>query len=155
MKTTIEHLLNPRFEVIADYPGSEFQLGSIIMYGIYPENDQGEKVLFVTLPGLPLQEVWPNRAIFFEFEDFSHLFRPLKWWEKRKKDEMPRYLKIDINQEGKWEYHQIKYWDMDHLIGVVDDFNPRKLEVCDLELWNPEYTYQPCSEEEYLANLKP
>lgn len=158
MKTTIEHLLSPRFKVIADYPGSEFQLGITIEYGSYPEGEQGEKCLFVTLPELPLKEVWPNPSVFHEFEKYPRIFFPLSWWEDRKMEEMPKYLKSDrsIATEGLdqgFEYYKVDKWILPKSFGPVAIIEGTKT-ILDHPIFPREDLF-PCSEEEFLANVKP
>ena len=65
----------PRLEVIADYPGSVFKVGSIVDLS---------KDTYVT-----------------GWETYPHLFRKLEWWEYRKPDEMPEYISFNYNIFGK------------------------------------------------------
>lgn len=59
-----------RYLVIADYPGSQMEVGFVVT----KEN---------CLP------------YFFQFniEKYPHLFRELQWWEMREESEMPEYVK--------------------------------------------------------------
>lgn len=78
---TNEQLLQPRYEVIAGYPDSEFKIGEILDRDWFKyENDDEE-----------------TGKIIWKISDFPHLFRKLKWWEKRKPEEMPEYVKWDYN----------------------------------------------------------
>lgn len=63
---TIEQLLLPRWQVIADYPFSQWRIGNVIM-----------------------QEHDPQVSL----ESYPHLFKKLEWWEHRKPEEMPEYVK--------------------------------------------------------------
>lgn len=122
MKTTVDHLLTPRFEVIADYPGTMRNIGSVIDsdYTFLTHNDKG----------YPAQ--------------FPHLFRPLQWWEKRTKEDMPKYLKEKRGNDLK--YYQVKKWGRENKKFTSDQsFGYTLLDIC----------FEPCSEEEYLANVKP
>jgi hypothetical protein len=70
----LKNLLNERWEVIADYPNSQFKIGSIYNYG-YP----------VPPPGID------------SFDKYPHLFRKLQWWNKRELKDMPEYVKYADN----------------------------------------------------------
>lgn len=69
---TPQQLLIPRYEVIADYPNSPFELNTV-----YNQNeiDFGIGML------LP--------------QNFPAIFRPLHWSERREIGEMPEYLKYE------------------------------------------------------------
>jgi len=116
---SIENLLKQRFEVIADFPMNNLPIGFII----YSEN---------------------LKAI--DFEKFPHLFKKLKWFEKRNESEMPIFLKHSIDKE-KFTFHKIEKWDMQYMFGFT---NIEKREVCDLRTWADDYNYLPATEEEYL-----
>jgi len=69
-KKEIERMLLPRFEVIADYPNSNWSIGEII-------TDAGE---------------FSTKHI---YRKYPHLFRELDYWEKRTEEEMPKYVKSE------------------------------------------------------------
>jgi len=123
MKKTIDHFLTQRFEVIGDYPNSRYDVGEV--FWAYTEMDESFYLAY------------PN------------LFRKLNWWENRKEEDMPEYLKIDYNSNGSFKYYKIEKWLHDNKVGKIND-----LQVCSLNIWPPEKTFQPCSEEEYLLNQK-
>lgn len=134
MKTTIDHLLTPRFEVIADYPGSTWKLGSIINsdFAYLNHNDKG----------CPAQ--------------FPHLFKPLNWWEKRTEEEMPRYLKqsqyIDQNKNFVPDLYIRVNEHFKHKSGGWRDHSFEIFNSNDLDSNNSTYNgWEPCSEEEYLT----
>src|SRR6478752_5959492 len=77
---TPENLLNPRYKVIADYPGCPFKVGQIL-----------EKVKVASGKEFV-------RGMFHQPEDFPANFKKLEWWEERKPEEMPEYVK-SIMQE--------------------------------------------------------
>ncbi len=62
-------LLAPRYEIIADYPDSEYKIGQIISGFDFPINK----------------------------DSFPAIFRKLQWWEHRKPEEMPEYIKHGEN----------------------------------------------------------
>lgn len=63
-------LLRPRFKVIADYPSSHFKVGSIKQCA---EKESGD-VNF--------------------YKQYPHLFQELFWWQERKVEDMPEYVKV-------------------------------------------------------------
>ena len=121
-----EKLLQPRFEVIADYPKSIFKVGEIIQGKFLLCDPDGPK-----------------------YSDYPHLFRKLPWWEKRERSEMPMYLKHTY--DGETTFHKIESWDMKHFLGWL---NEKERSCCSLLTWSFDYTYQPATEEEYLNSLK-
>jgi hypothetical protein len=132
MKKTIDHLLTPRFEVIGDYPDSILEVGKIVL----------GKMCYVL------------ESTKVDLTDFPHLFKPLNWWEYRKEEDMPEYLKIDnvkmgLKKEPDFSYYKVVNWRMNIMFGEINGNSG-----CSLLSFSPEYTYQPCSEEEYLLNQK-
>ena len=84
---TQEDLLKPRYEVIADYPDSEFTVGQILEVDIYNPDEDDCKI-------------------------FPHLFHKLEWWEKRDIKDMPEYVKDEDGEVWKvYEYstHKSSY----------------------------------------------
>ena len=81
---SIEELLNPRFEVIADFPNNIWEIGNIV------SNHQTE------------------------LEKYPHLFRKLHWFGKRSAEEMPIFIKSETKVvKPKWElieWRNNKYW---------------------------------------------
>jgi len=131
-------LLIPRFEVINNYPDCDkhkLAIGSIVTFEYYTDetkqwyNDNGQ---------LKIYDAY--------YEGYPHLFRKLNWWEKRTKEQMPKKLKslcskdepnFDIEKE---EVFEILDWDMNGMMGFL---NIEKSQVCDLEIFTPEYGYIP------------
>lgn len=68
-----EELMKPRYKVIADYPslGSAANLGKVI---------DGEMVF--------------DRWAWYKMAEFPKIFRPLQWWEYRKPEDMPQYVRF-------------------------------------------------------------
>lgn len=82
-----EELLKPRYKVIADYPSNIHKIGSII------KNDDGAKF---------------DRIRYYGCAKYPHLFKPLQWWEERKPEDMPEYLKHNlgtIHKTANARYH--------------------------------------------------
>jgi hypothetical protein len=75
---TKDELLRIRYKVIADYPGSIFEIGHII-------NTYESAMAYLTETEKGC------------LKDYPHLFKPLKWWEDRKVEDMPEYYKYSGN----------------------------------------------------------
>ena len=115
-----KQLMNPRFEVIADYPNNVIPIGTVMECPKY-DNDF-------------TKDYWVQSN-----ENFPHLFKRLNWCEKRKKEDMPMRLICKAIQNDT-EIMKIKEWDMDILVGWLDK-ESRK--CCSLLTFNPEYGYFP------------
>ena len=120
---TAEELMVPRYEVIADYPGSTYPIGTIftsMSNGFVRYMLDGDKH---STNGLNL-------------EKYPHLFRRMLWWEQRSVEDMPKRLK-HLTVDG---IEEIEEWDMEYMTGWISK-NERT--CCDLTLWNSEFTYVP------------
>lgn len=99
MEDKVQKLLQPRYEVVADYPHSCHTTNSVI------EPDKNGFIAFtVHAPnhcGIP--------------EAYPHLFRKLSWWERREESEMPGYVK---NDKEVYRNYGIKYG---HMVKVVEE----------------------------------
>lgn len=75
-------LMKERYKVIAPYPGMKFKVGDIFTYDreIAQTYDQ-----WIDQNG--------QEHITSSFPAFPHLFKRLEWWEDRKPEDMPGYLK--------------------------------------------------------------
>jgi len=81
MDMTVEELLAPRYKVIADYPGNLWDVGTLLPSEYHA-----------------IKELSPNMIAFYD--KYPHLFRKLEWWEERKPEDMPEYLKT-IHHDGR------------------------------------------------------
>jgi hypothetical protein len=102
---TAAELLQPRFEVIADYPDSRFKVGQII--------ETSTKLITEKDVGLFL------RGLKYNFEKHPHLFRKLHWWEKRTEDQMPNRVKY------KELIFEVVNWNMKKLTAKIQGENSR------------------------------
>lgn len=106
-----EDLLKERFKVVADYPKSDFPLGTILSMDV--------ESAIITLNGeYQFSDKWPMALTssyyvknVLKVENYPHLFRKLEWYEERKVEDMPEYVK-NVKSEvilkvKKWE------WDND------------------------------------------
>jgi hypothetical protein len=114
-----KELMNPRFEIIADYPESFSKVGDVIEC---PNFEHDFTKMF-----------WIGRN-----EKYPHLFRKMNWWEKRKANEMPK--KVMSLADDKKDVYEIQEWDMDILVGWIDK---KTRECCSLETFKPEFGYVP------------
>jgi hypothetical protein len=96
---TTERLLLPRYEVIADFWDNPFKVGEIIEFeqeSDYHDFFTGEllgrdwKTDFLPKGNEDVTRYMYNMRA---FTPYPHLFKKLQWWEHRKIEEMPMYLK--------------------------------------------------------------
>lgn len=74
---TIEQLKKPRWKVVAEYPGSPFSKGDILMEFNY----MGSNVIKIDID-------W-----YEEPQDYPAIFQQMSWWEDRTEEEMPKFVK--------------------------------------------------------------
>jgi hypothetical protein len=95
---TPEELMKPRYKVIADYPLSRFIIGSIV---------EGQKGRF---------DEWffeiNGKELPFDITQYPHLFKKLEWWEERKLEEMPQYVKEFNSLYKIGEVIKVAEWNM-------------------------------------------
>lgn len=95
----IAELLKPRYKVIADYPGSPFWVGSILIFiPRFMHRVDGN------IESTTYSDVFRRGNHFIladEIKEYPHLFNPLEWYEDRKPEEMPGYVKDKFNQVHK------------------------------------------------------
>lgn len=89
---TPEELLKPRYRVIADYPNSGYDIGDILT---------------------PDREYWSKensiRLCAEDVSQYPHLFQKLEWWQERKPEEMPEYVKLMMG-EAVGYVHKVEKW---------------------------------------------
>jgi len=136
---TVEELLRPRYKVIADYPGSDFNIGCIIEFDC-------QTYFFGTLDWQSALVILPNGSSGIYgigmFEPHPHLFRQLQWWEDREESDMPEYVRL---REGK-------------IVKIKNHFieQDSKYKRCWFSYFGPTYNYielyakaSPATEQEY------
>ena len=133
----VKELIMPRFEVIAEYPNCEFKKGETLVRIKNATNDWYHKEIYASTAGILLSDL----------EKYPHLFKKLNWWENRKEEEMPKYLKhrMQVDSEN-WAYDKIEGWDMRCLVGWLDE---EEMKCCSLLSWSPEQGYFPAKKEDY------
>lgn len=81
---TVEQLMQPRVILTNWYPGCQFEVGEVLQ--------------LKTIHALDYGAVYSN-GIRFENADAVEKspanFRPLQWWENRKPEDMPQYVKSE------------------------------------------------------------
>lgn len=142
-----EELLKKRWEVIAAFPNNRnYEVGSILDRDwCRYVNDEDE-----------------SEGIVWKISDFPHLFKELGWWEKRKVEDMPAYVKQTDMVDGADNplpdvYLKVKKhfsagngeWrdDSAHIFCADSYISP---------LQNCSYSYSgwlPATEQEYLSTL--
>jgi hypothetical protein len=127
-KMTTKELLRDRYEVIADYPGSQFRIGDILIQETKGGYFEGGKDGY----DMPIQ-IMEN-----DVYACKNIFRKLSWWEKREESEMPEYIKLPNKDGGK--VYRVDKW----VIDSDDEFGPYHLPL-------DEYCrgYLPATLEEY------
>jgi hypothetical protein len=140
----IEELLSARYEVIADYPQSMYEVGYVIHESM---NLEGKK-FFTT-----------------EVHKYPHIFKKLDWFKDRKESEMPEYLKFvwgdkidEIRKVKSWLYGDeseswkpIKERKLPHVINgftYESDFDKEVFPRVSLNGW------LPATKEEYNEFIK-
>ncbi len=115
---TAKELLEPRYEVIADYPGNENKVGSILVCPKYGED-------FTV-------DFWVSSN-----DKYPHLFRKMDWWEGRSVEDMPD--KVMYKGDGLDTVYEISKWDMNILSGKIKGENS----CVSLAMWKMPYGYIP------------
>jgi hypothetical protein len=118
---TTEELLIERYKVIAPYPHSPYKVGDIIK----PNN--GRFVLTQTTHrdefGETVRTEHLHKSDVAKY--YPHLFQRLEWWEDRKPEEMPGYVKWDykpkVDSEVMKNYvRKVEGWQQANY-GVITD----------------------------------
>jgi hypothetical protein len=132
---TPEQLLRPRYKSIADYPSNILPIDHI-----------------TDINGV---DIAVRSSIEF-FDRYPHLFKKLDWWEDRKIEEMPSYLKQEdmIDSRGNSIPDKVikvsKHWASTgtHPYGNFKAFSSS--EVPNSQLYSQMYFgWEPATEEEY------
>jgi hypothetical protein len=137
---SIEDFLKIRYRVIAGVPFSKFEIGDTLLQMsviVKPEQKNGELMWRVVgaerfgglSVGIPMIK---------DPENYPHLFKKLEWWEDRKPEQMPQYVKglKAVKKLLKVEYH-------------TDECPSFLLEGSDI--WSPAWIFLPATETEYVA----
>lgn len=158
---TKEQLMRPRYKVILDYPWCPYEVGTTLMV-----NDDGE--LYSEIFGYAASKYKVVQSI---ADKHPCMFRAMKWWEERKLEDMPDYVRIDkkggflyngelelikegsIVRVGRWYLNAIEE------LTVVLPTKPymhkpridsKKPEQFTTNIFYPEHGMSPATEEEYM-----
>lgn len=106
---TTEELLQPRRKVLIDYPDSEYSVGQVIHFKdkstAYTGTNEWQSEFIKNKNG----GGGGMRCIKY-FEPYPLIFRPMEWWEERKVEDMPEYVK-DENEPGEYEIIKVQKWE--------------------------------------------
>lgn len=133
----MEDLMIRRYKVIADYPQSILPVGAVFYM---------DKIhVYITSPNGAVSK--QSNYYTQSPEKYPTIFKPLEWWEERKLEDMPMYLKTS----GMKEVFKVIEWDMKTITGKTDERNGC---CCSLYNYNPEHGYFPATEIEYNNYIK-
>lgn len=131
---SIEELLKPRVKIIAPWPkmGKAFKVGEILTF-------EEESTYFVSKRGRGISN--------FEIDNCKANFRKLEWWEERRPEDMPQYVKLDPKKEDDYFIplsRIFKVYKWDEGFAYIDPKN--KFDLLD----NRRLDFIPATEAEYL-----
>jgi hypothetical protein len=105
---TNEELLQRRVIVNGLYPFSKYKVGQILSFSIAP-NGITRFYYDKTDTYYPIEEEWVILC--------PNIFTPIKWYENRGIEDMPKYVKLAMN--GKVQYaHKVERWIGGNSAGV-------------------------------------
>lgn len=137
---TKEELKQQRYKVIADYPNSRLQIGDILVKYMFKSSTLGTYTYTTNLES-PLQGICCKPEW---VEVYPYLFYKMRWWEDRKTQEMPEYVK-QCNGNDVYKVH--KHFDHQDEIGWCF--------VAEYDMVSRYYKrYLPATEAEYLTFIK-
>lgn len=129
---TTEELLKSRYKVIADYPNCHFNVGQIIEKRKY------------------MNGKWYVPGCTFDPDDYKANFQKLEWWQERKPEEMPRYLK---DKDGNKVYSVYKHFNCTYpqsiRTGESDFFDDPNCWLREHDYTQNYSFYLPATEEEF------
>lgn len=100
-----QDLMKPRYKVIADYPGNKMKVGGIIElmpYGSFVGD------AFHSKDG---SKIWFDKYEIDDFKNYPAVIRLLSWWEERKAEDMPEYIRLNQIQVVKVGKHHSQRHD--------------------------------------------
>lgn len=98
---SIEELLRPRFEVVADYPNNPWEVGTIFTY----DKDQAQILTDRFERGIykTIRENSPRIDSMViaigNIGKYPHIFKPCPWWQHRDIKDMPEYVKVPMGKK--------------------------------------------------------
>lgn len=99
----IQEFMKPRYKVIADYPGSIFDTGAILVQNMDTVGEVFMDSRDQVDPDWRFRDSnWIDPNI---IPKYPHLFKKMNWWEDRKPEDMPDYIvNIEFGSVYKIEY---------------------------------------------------
>ncbi len=91
MSLSVKELLEDRYKVINPYPNSPYKVGDLIIFSPGRTSFHITTTSYYDEGAIIKSE---NYAHLNDLEEFSNLFQKLEWWQERKPEEMPEYLKV-------------------------------------------------------------
>jgi len=108
----MENLLSPRFKIIAEYPNSIFKKNDILERIKYKDTEIEVSEILTNLKRCKINNLSGLKVV--NLEMYPHLFQKLNWWEERKREELPTYIKSETQVvKPDWELLKWKgreYW---------------------------------------------
>ncbi len=134
---TTEDLLKQRYKVIADYPLSPYNVGDLVEF-----SNIGTSFHCTTIEDYePFSEEFvktENYESTKKLEKWPHLFKKLEWYEDRKPEDLPEYVKVihgnigfnlnDVLKVNKWVIGYITRCYFDTYGYEATYFTPSNLE---------------------------
>lgn len=110
-----QELLNPRFEVIADYPNNRYKVGDILQIALNPWNGEPTDIFHK----LGEQIYVGNFFKAEELEKYPHIFRKLEWYENRNYSELPKKIRYHGNNDDD-DIEVVTEWKYANVFGVQE-----------------------------------
>lgn len=138
---SIEEILKPRWKVIASYPHCPYMIGDLLK-----GNDEELHLTTTSCGGGGQLHNVDNCCPANILSVMSHLFGGLGWWQERKPEDMPEYVKHEKGFIAKVKSHFCNSLGEENKFGCQLDIETE---------WNY-YSYsrlQPATESEYLEYI--
>jgi hypothetical protein len=124
---TVEELMKPRFEVIADYPNNPYEINDVL----------------TKIDGIQIYSNGRRGMSITDLESFPNLFREMEWWEIRPEQDMPKYIKW-VDDYGDHEVLKVEEWESG--VAILDKSRRSIATMC--------RNLFPATEAEYIAQLE-
>ncbi len=144
---TIEELMKPRYKVVDSFPFNKFyKVGDILTDdGKTVVTNQDGEVMFAC-----------------EFNNYPNVFQSLEWWEERKIEDMPKYLKQTGMVDGAdepipdWYLKVKKHFNAGNGEWRDDSIHIFCIERCERTMGtNMRYSgFEPATEQEYTTYIQ-
>ncbi len=113
-------LLAPRFEAIADFWENPFKIGDVLtftherepLFPPFEEMEAGNVTNHLFTEFIPCKDGGSAMYDIEGFKPYPHLFRNMRWDEKRTLEEMPEYVKLIQKPDGG------SYWEVGAIMEV-------------------------------------